>query len=324
MGLHADPVARPVDEVAAEAGVGDPLPPGPVDLLGRCAHGRGPHRRGLGLVEHRIGLQVLPLGPLPHPDAAGDVGAVADAVVAHHRPAEVAQHRLAAPDDPITGLVMGARGVLTRGHDREVHPIVSLGEDLPPEFGRHLGLRGSDEGDLPGLQPGRDPVDGVAGHPEALDLLGRLDGTDGAGDGAGPPEVGLREPADEVDEEPGPHVIADGHLGRPAHQIGDDADRVLGLGPGPHPEDVGPLRDPGRLQRGHHERGLGVAGNDEHGDPLERHRLVAAEVGKVGPDRQQQHVDPVGRHPLPGSRQTLDEHDAEARGSTAAAACRAW
>ena len=64
-------------------------------------------------------------------------------------------------------------------------------------------------------------------------------------------------------------------------------------------EHVGPLDDPGRLEPGHDERGLAVAGQDQHGQPLQRHGLVAGQPGQVGADRQQERVDPVALHPAP-------------------------
>ena len=54
--LHADAVAGAVDEVLAEAGVGDHLPGRPVDLLARRADRAGLDADALRLVQHRVGL----------------------------------------------------------------------------------------------------------------------------------------------------------------------------------------------------------------------------------------------------------------------------
>ena len=109
-------------------------------------------------------------------DAAGDVGAVADAVVAEHRAAEVAQHDLALADHAVAGLVVGAGGVGAGGDDGEVHPVVALGAQPAAELGRHLGLGAPDQLDVAGLELGGDPVGGGAGPAQRLDLGGVLAG----------------------------------------------------------------------------------------------------------------------------------------------------
>ena len=98
----------------------------------------------LRLVQH--GVELGELGRrLAGVDAAGDVGAVAGAVVGEHRAAEVAQHDLAGADDPVARLVVRAGRVRPGGDDGEVHPVVALGEQPAAEVGRHLGLGAPDQ-----------------------------------------------------------------------------------------------------------------------------------------------------------------------------------
>ena len=122
-------------------------------------------------------------------------------------------------------------------------------------------------------------------------------------------EPGVRAGGLQVDHEPGPGAVADRHRRRPADPLGDQADGVLGLVPGQQLEDLGALDDAGRLQPGDDERGVPVAGQDEHGQPLERHGLVAGEPGELGPGRQQQDVDTQLGHAVPDPGGTLGQHD---------------
>ena len=46
----------------------------------------------------------------------------------------------------------------------------------------------------------------------------------------------------------------------------------------PQREDVGPFDHPGRFEAGHHQRGVAVAGQHQHGQPLEGHGLVPGQV----------------------------------------------
>ena len=140
-----------------QPGLGDDPAGGGVDLLARRADDRGRHRGLLGLEEHGVGLGHL-LGRLAEVDAAGDVGAVADAVVAEHRAAEVAEHDLALADHAVARLVVGAGRVGAGGDDGEVHPVVALGAQPATQLGRHLGLGAADQLDVAGLELGGDPV----------------------------------------------------------------------------------------------------------------------------------------------------------------------
>ena len=104
----------------------------------------------------------------------------------------------------------------------------------------------------------------------------------------------------QLDQEARPHLIADrGHCRGPG-QSGDDGHRVLGLVPGPDVEHLGTLGHPGRLHAGHDQRRLAVAGHHQHGETLQWHGLVPAEVRQVRPHRQQQHLDAVRGHQFPG------------------------
>ncbi len=192
-----------------QPGVGDDRAGGGVDgLAGGADHGGGDG--GLLCVEqHGVGLGQL-LGRLAEVDAAGDVGAVADPVVAEHRAAEVAEHHLALLDDPVARLVVGAGRVGAGGHDGEVHPLVALGEEAPAQLGRHLRLGAPHQRRCrrpaarppPGRPPRRRPRRAAI---SASSLRAR------SGPMTSPPRVN-RAPGSaslEVDEEPGPGAVTD-------------------------------------------------------------------------------------------------------------------
>ena len=96
----------------------------------------------------------------PDVNTPGDVGAVADPVRPGHRPTDVEQDRLAGPDDPLAGFVMGARRVGAGRHDGEVHPLVALIDDPTGDLGGHVGFGATDEGHPASLDVSQDPVDG--------------------------------------------------------------------------------------------------------------------------------------------------------------------
>ena len=109
---------------------------------------------------------------------------------------------------------------------------------------------------------------------------------------------------------------------RPAtDQVGHQGHRVLGLVPRPDAEEVGVGLDPRRLQPGHDERGVAVDGQHEHGEPLERHGLVAGEPRQVGAQREQQDVDlrarPSGPAPARCGRARADSSMSTGYGSAA-------
>ena len=147
------------------------------------------HRSSLGLVEDRIRFEVFAVGAIVGPNVASDVGAVADAIVADHRAAEIAEHRFASLDSALTGVMMRTGGVLPGGDDGEIHASMALLENLASEFGRDRRLGLPDERDLATLQPGGDPIDGGPGL-KTGDLLGVLHLPDRARD--------ARCPANEV------------------------------------------------------------------------------------------------------------------------------
>ena len=113
----------------------------------------------------------------------------------------------------------------------------------------------------------------------------------------------------QLDEEPGPHLVADGRRRRPGGELGDDRRRVLGLLPRPQREHARLLDDPRRLEPGDHHRRLAVPRDDEHRQPLQRHRLVAREVRQVAADRQQQDVDALVGHRLADPVEPVEVHD---------------
>ena len=134
---------------------------------------------------------------------------------------------------------------------------------------------------------------------QGRDLVGVLDGPQAAGDRrrrrqrAGQPACRASTKVAQVRSDTASRV-------RRTDQVGHDGHRVLVLAPGPEREDVGVVVDPGRLEAGHDQGGLAVGRQHQHGQPLERHGLVAGEPGQVGAQRQQQGVD-ARRRPWPGA-----------------------
>src|SRR4051794_36929402 len=112
--FDTDAVTGSVDELGPVAAVSDDAARDGVNVFARSADRRGRDRLLLGIQQH--GVQVTELARRFHaarPHATRDVRAVADAVVAEHRAAEVAQHHLARTDPALGGVVMRARGVRT-------------------------------------------------------------------------------------------------------------------------------------------------------------------------------------------------------------------
>ena len=232
-----------------------------VDVLAGGAHGRGGHGGALGGLEGGVGLGDLRRRS-PDRHAAGDVGAVPGARRRGPRAPEVAQHHLAPFDHRRSRVVVGAGGVRARGDDGEVDPGVALGEQTAPDVGRHLGLGPTDQGDVAGLELGRDAVGGRGRVGQGGDLLRVLPGPERSDDLRGPPppepvaELGLQ-----VEHEPGPRAVAHRrHARGGADQTRDHRDRIGGLRPRCDGEDVRPLDHPGRLQLGDDEHRLASRG----------------------------------------------------------------
>ncbi len=105
-------------------------------------------------------------------------------------------------------------------------------------------------------------------------------------------------------------------IGGVAEQVVDDGDGVVGLTPGAQREDLGPIDHTGGFQCRDDQGGVGVDGHHEHREALERHGLVAAEVGQIGADGQQEGVDALIGHGGAGTRESLGEHRVQATALT--------
>ncbi len=132
--LEPDAVAGAVDEELAVTSVGDDLPGRVVDVLARGPHGRRGDSGSLSRPEDRVRFGDLG-ARLAGEHATGDVAAVAV-----HRAAEVAEHDLSLLDGPVGSVVVRARRVLAGGDDREVHPLVALGDESGSDVLRDLRL----------------------------------------------------------------------------------------------------------------------------------------------------------------------------------------
>ena len=193
---------------------------------------------------------------------------------------------------------MWRRRVLARGDDREVHDLVTLGNNPCTEIGGHLGLRAPDERDRACLQFGGDPVHGSPCSPQRSDLCRILRHPHRADDVDSAPEGGVRHERNQLDEESCPHLIPHGRHPRAPGETRNDLDRILGLGPGverEHPSLFGNTRC---LKTRDDEDCVPIAGNHEHRQALERHGVIAGEVRQVEAEREQHHVDALCGHRL--------------------------
>ncbi len=212
------------------------------------------------------------------------------------------KHHLAGANGAVAGLVVRAGRVLAGRHDREVHSVVTLGQDAPSQFGGHVRLGATDERNGTGLQCGGDAIDGRSRGTQRVHLVRVLHRAQRTDHVARVPELGRRHPSQQVDDELAPRAIADGGHARRARELGNERDGVLGLVPGRDAELVGPFDDARRLETGHDERGVAVDRKHQHREPFERHGLVPDQPRQVGTDREQQHVDVLtghrGAHPV--------------------------
>ncbi len=250
------------------------------------------HARLLRLAEDGVGLGDV------RRYVAGEHAASRVAAVAVHRAAEVAQHDLAVGDHPVAGVVVRAGCVLAGGDDGEVHLVVPLGDEAGRDVGRHLGLGAADERDLTAVELVGDAIGGRTGGPQRSDLGRVLDHSQRADDVDRPAERRLGQARQQLHEESGPHLVADGRRRGAADELGDDGRRVVGLLPRAQTERARLLDHARCLEPRDDHRGIAVAWHDEHGQPLQRHRLVAGEVGQVVADRQQQDVHALVGHGL--------------------------
>ncbi len=230
-----------------------------------------------------------------------------------HGAAEIAEHSVAGPDHGAIWFVVGRRGIGTGSHDGEVDPVVALVDQATTDVGRHLGLGASDQPDVAALQLRSNPIGRCAGRLQRCDLGVVLDRTHRSDDVVGPRDLRAVEMGQQVDQESGPHTVADGNGSGTTSEAGDQIDRIVGLVPGDEIEHVGTVDDPGCLEAGHHQGGVAIDGQHEHGEPFERHGLVAGEVRQFGTDREQGDLHVDGTHAVSDPFDAVEEHGAQAR-----------
>ncbi len=155
----------------------------------------------------------------------------------------------------------------------------------------------------PGPHLARDHVDRFGRLPQRRDLARVLHHADRRRHLRRAHEGGRGQRLLEIEHEARPRVVADRGERRAApDDARHDRNRVVGLVPRHELEQVGPQRHPWRFEPRHHQPGVAALRENEHREALERHRLVADEVRQVGPDRQQEHVDPELGHARPDAR----------------------
>ncbi len=158
------------------------------------------------------------------------------------------------------------------------------------------GLGATAEGDLASLKLGGHPIDCDAGGLQGGDLGGVLAHPQGAHHLAaahivGTARAGRRPVAEQVDQEPRPHRVADSDPRRLRDQTGEQGHRVLGLVPRAQGEHAWLLDHPWRLKPWDDQDCIVGPGHHQHRQPFQGHRLVTGQVGQVAAHRHQQHVD---------------------------------
>ena len=144
-----------------------------------------------------------------------------------------------------------------------------------------------------------DAVDRVCSAAQRLDLLAVLDHAQWGHDvrGTHPLDV-ARQCRLQIEHEPRPRLIADADASCTADHPRHDRDGIVAVLPRDELEQLRPRRDARRLQSRNEEARVALPREDEHRQPLERHRLVPGEVRQVGAGREQQHVDTEHFHAL--------------------------
>ena len=194
--------------------------------------------------------------------------------------------------------------------DREQSHVMPLGDEPFADLAGDVGLGATDE--PAGRDRRHDAIGRVRGLAEQGDLVGVLDHPEIAQDrGRGLEAGGRPEMRLEPEEMGGPQAVRhrdpwSAVAGRRRDAAGDDRVRIVELAPG-HDLDRRPqagLRGAALEARDDDERRL--AGDDrEHREALERHGLVAGQVPQVGPDADQQRIEPARRGGIDGPTQPL-------------------
>ena len=269
-------------------------------VLARRADAPRPRTAGrLRLVQHGVDLGHLGRR-LAGDDAAGDVGAVPGAAVGEHRAAEVAQHDLAGLDHPGARLVVRAGGVLARRRRWRSSPAGGPRRGCAARARRSTSASvRPTSGIAPRLELGGDAVDGRA-PPGGRASISAASFTARSGPMTSLTPSGTRCAG-----------RARWRSSRNRAQVWSPMAAVARprrassatMATGSSVSSQAAMRNTsgrsttrGASSRGHHQRGLAVAGQHQHGEPLEGHGLVAGQPGQVGADREQQHVDAVLGH----------------------------
>ena len=241
-----------------------------------------------------------------HPQRPRDVRAVAA-----DRAADVEHDRLAGADDPVGCLVVRRRRVRARSRRSRNAPRRG-----PRRSSRSRTSRATSASVRPTSRPAaiwattRSAAWAACG--QQRDLVGVLDHPQLAQDRRGELERRVRETspgaaagarAGEVVRDRDPESAATA----PARTIaGHERVGVLGLLPGHDREVAGGGRRAGRggrrLEPRDDQDGLAVGRDDQHRQPLERHRRVAGQVAQVRPDADEQRVEARPRRPPAGAR----------------------
>ncbi len=187
------------------------------------------------------------------------------------------------------------RSVGARGHDREVGRLVALGDEPLTCLPSHIGLGPAHEssgGDLVD-----DPVGSLCRAAQQCDLVGVLDHAQFAEDRRRSIESGSRHERLQPEQMARPERVVDRErrssigTARRAANLHGRRDELVGLLCLLPRDDLHRARDAGRrsagrigLQPRHNEQIRGVGSNHQHGEALERHRHVSAEIAQVRPD----------------------------------------
>ncbi len=294
----------PVDELLAVAlGVDDPS-----GRSRRCAsHGTpGPDRGsrlGLGRTEDREEVQELLVGPVRRV-AAGDPQRPGDvAAVAPDRPADVEDDRLAGPDHPLGGLVVGRGAVRARSRRSRTRQGRGLRRPAAREpRARHRPRSGRPAGRRRSASTTRSAASAASRRSSisSVSLIirsSRRTSPARSRRAAGNRSAILRTciaqsrsliPSRVSDPTGRPRASA---ASRPTSATGSSVSCQLATSTNP-PLTAGQPRAGVTSRRGADQGRRTGCRNDEHRQSLERHRVIAGEVVEVRPDADEEGVEP--------------------------------
>ena len=160
---------------------------------------------------------------------------------------------------------------------------MTFGQNALAQIGRHGCFGASNQLDVASLKFASNSINGSASGEQRSDLVGVL-GHAHRGDHIGSLILSTRQQWQQLNQKTRPHLIAYSHVVRGASfasETSNDLNWVLGFSPRMDLEHTRLGRHTWRFHaRDHHAR-FAFAGHHQHGETLERHRVIAGDVGQV-------------------------------------------